>query len=245
MKGAGKLVKLSKRLETVVSFVTPGGTVADVGTDHGFVPIELVSRGLADGAIAMDVGAGPLLRAGEHIRRCGLEDRIEVRLCDGVAKLKAGEADTVIIAGMGGGLVIHILEEGRHLWKAVKHWILSPQSELDKVRKFLYGNGFDMVREDMVEDGGKYYTVMDAVFEGETLKSGKELTPIEYLYGPGLIEEKNPVLLRLLEREERQLSGIIRELSGQEGEKAAERRRELEETVREIRKILYGELSVE
>ena len=73
----------------------------------------------------------------------------------------------MVIAGMGGQLVIHILENGRRLWGDVRHWILSPQSELDKVRRFLYDRGFELAREDMVEDEGKYYTVMEAVYRGD------------------------------------------------------------------------------
>lgn len=159
-------MRLSKRLETVASFVGEGSRIADVGTDHGYIPIVLTERRKAAGAIAMDIGFGPLQRAVEHIRERGLEERIETRLSDGVQGLAPGEADTVIIAGMGGELVIHILEGGAHLWDAVQHWILSPQSELGKVRRFLEIHGFLIAKEDMVEEDGKYYTVMDVVRKG-------------------------------------------------------------------------------
>lgn len=213
--------------------------MADVGTDHGFIPIELVRRGVAERAIAMDIGAGPLERARNHIRRQGLEEKIETRLGDGVQKLSFGEADTVIIAGMGGQLIIHIIENGRHLWDSVDHWILSPQSEIDKVRKYLYRQGFQVVKEDMVEDEGKYYVVMDAVFCGEEERGGQELTEMEYLYGPRLIEEKNQVLAEFLEKEKRQLLEIVGELGKQTGEKARTRREELEEKIQKINTIKF------
>ena len=117
-------MKLSRRLEMVISFVEKGSRIADVGTDHGYVTIVLAERGLVDGGVAMDVKEGPLKRAREHIRQHGLDGVIEVRLSDGVKELGDEEADTVIIAGMGGELVIHILEDGRRLWEQVKHWIL-------------------------------------------------------------------------------------------------------------------------
>jgi len=233
-----EVVRLSKRLETVASFVKPGSRVADVGTDHGFIPIELVRRGVASGAVAMDVRPGPLGRAREHIRQYGLEGSIELRLGDGVEKLCPGEADTVVIAGMGGPLVVHILEHGRHLWGDVGHWVLSPQSELDKVRRFLHGNGFDIVKEEMVAEEGKYYTVMDAAFCGGRPGGREEMTEMEYLYGPRLIEGKNKVLLEFLKREERQLGRIAEGLWGKAGRNAEVRRGELERKIQGIRMVV-------
>ena len=102
-------MQLSIRMQAVADMVTPGGRIADIGTDHGYVPIYLVEQNKTDHAIAMDVRKGPLARAGENIVRFGCSDRIETRLSDGLAMLKPGEADTVIIAGMGGLLSIRIL----------------------------------------------------------------------------------------------------------------------------------------
>lgn len=215
-------MKLSKRLELVASFVKEGSTVADLGTDHGYIPIVLVERGVAGGAIAMDVRTGPLLRAREHIRLHGLEDRIETRLSDGARLLEPGEADTVVIAGMGGELVIHILEEGRHLWNSVDQWVLSPQSELWKVRRFLKEQGFLISREGMVEEDGKYYTVMEAV-RGEM----GEMTRAQLLYGKCLIQDKNPVLGDFLRKEEKQMKTIRGRLANQRSKAAARRLREL------------------
>lgn len=101
----------------------------DVGTDHGYVPIELAQRGIISHGLAMDVRKGPLERAKEHIRQYGLEDVIETRLSDGICQLQDHEADTVIVAGMGGELVIHILEEGRRFWdRSVTGFCLPSQS---------------------------------------------------------------------------------------------------------------------
>lgn len=233
-------MRLSKRLETVISFVAPRSRVADVGTDHGFIPIELVRRGTALWCCAMDVVPGPLMRAKEHIRQQGLEDKIDTRLGDGVDKLLSGEADTVIIAGMGGQTVIHILENGSRLWEDVDHWILSPQSEIHKVRRFLHSRGFVIVREDMTEDGGKYYTVMEAVYDRERAKAQGELTEAEYLFGPRLTAEKHEVLMEFLAGERRKLLGIVEELKGKDGEKAKERREKLEERLRCIEEAGAG-----
>lgn len=117
-------------------------------------------------ALAMDVRKGPLERAEEHVEEVGLSGKIELRLSDGLAKLKAGEADTVVIAGMGGKLTCRILEQGRHVWEnwseGKERLILSPQSEQDEVRHFLEKQGFSILREAMLTDEGKYYIVIEA-----------------------------------------------------------------------------------
>lgn len=227
-------MNLSKRLETVISFVKPQSRVADVGTDHGFVPLELVQRGIASSAVAMDVRPGPLSRAQEHIAQRGLQNRIETRLSDGVEKLMPGEADTVIVAGMGGELVIHILDEGRHLWGTVNHWVLSPQSELHKVRRYLWENGFVLEAETMLSEDGKYYTVMDAVpADGDS----EPLSEAEALYGPILIRDRSRVLAEFLEREAEVLKTILQGLEKQPGEGAAARRKELSEKLIQIQQI--------
>ena len=108
-------MQLSKRLSAVAEFVTPGGCLVDVGTDHGYVPIALLEQQKISSAIAMDVNRGPLERAREHIAQYNMGDYIETRLSDGLHALRAGEGDSLLIAGMGGGLTVRILSEGEPL----------------------------------------------------------------------------------------------------------------------------------
>lgn len=218
-------MKLSRRLETIASFVPEGSTVADIGTDHGYIPIHLVQEGKAKHAIAMDVRKGPLLRAQAHIHEAGLEAHVEVRLSDGLLKLEQNEADCVVIAGMGGELIIHILEEGRGLWEGIPHWVLSPHSELDKVRRFLEEQEFFTWRETMIKEEGKFYTVMGI---NRTNKAGeKDEREISYRYGRSLIESKDPVLKEYLKKEEEQLEQIMSGLSESQTEAAVRRMEEL------------------
>lgn len=218
-------MKLSRRLETIASFVLEGSTVADIGTDHGYIPIHLVQEGKAKHAIAMDVRKGPLLRAQAHIHEAGLEAHVEVRLSDGLLKLEQNEADCVVIAGMGGELIIHILEEGRGLWEGIPHWVLSPHSELDKVRRFLEEQEFFIERETMIKEEGKFYTVMGI---NRTNKAGeKDNREISYRYGRSLLESKDPVLKEYLKKEEEQLEQIMRGLSESQTEAAVRRIEEL------------------
>lgn len=182
-------MNLSIRLKAIADYVPQGCTVADVGTDHGHLPIWLLQQERNPKAIAMDVRSGPLSRAKQAVQTCGLSDKIELRLGDGVSALKPGEAQAVVIAGMGGGLVMKIMEEGAHMWDSVEHWVISPQSELDETRHFLEANGFAIARENMVFDAGKYYVIMDVV-RGIMHYD----TPEAYAYGEYLIREKHPVL---------------------------------------------------
>ena len=239
-------MNLSKRLETVASFVPRGSNLADIGTDHGYVPIFLAEQGVIGRALAMDVRKGPLMRAEEHIRAHGLTYKIDVRLSDGLEKLAPGEADCVVIAGMGGELMIHILEEGRLLWGSVQYWVLSPHSEPGKVRKFLERESFSIVRETMIKEDGKYYTVMGIISPqpenefcnggGKNCDSEEEAhgtkKEIDYRYGRILIQQKNPVLLEYLKKEEKTLRQLADSLAVKQTPASAARceeiRRELE-----------------
>ena len=163
-------MQLSQRLLAVADLASAGHCLADVGTDHGYIPIYLMEKGNYERAIAMDVRKGPLLRAEENRKSHGFEDRMDLRLSDGVAALREGEADTVVIAGMGGGLVIHILTEGAKVLKSVETLVLQPQSEFARVRDYLEKNEYRIEEEHMLCEDGKYYAMM-------RVKHGK-MTPL-------------------------------------------------------------------
>lgn len=233
-------MELSKRLKAVADMVETGAVLADIGTDHAYIPIWLVSRGLVPRAVAMDVNEGPLKRAQENIRQNGLEEKIETRRSDGFAVLVPGEADAAVIAGMGGGLTIRLLSEGMDVVRRLSECILQPQSEIDKVRTFLLEEGFSFIKEDLVEEDGKYYPMMKVrppVYPGNA--SGPEKwTDTELLYGRLLLTERHPVLREYLEREIRIKSGIIRSLEGNETGRAAQRIRELKNELEQAEKGL-------
>lgn len=151
-------MEMSARLKLIAGFVTEGYVVADIGTDHGYIPIWLIKADRIPRAIAMDIGKGPLERAQENIKQYGYEDRIETRLSDGLKELRENEADSVVIAGMGGPLIVSLLEAGKTALNTVKELILSPHTDIYLVRHYLIENGYDIVREEMVYDMGKYYT---------------------------------------------------------------------------------------
>ncbi|ADL33664.1 hypothetical protein bpr_I0922 [Butyrivibrio proteoclasticus B316] len=141
--------------------------VADIGCDHGYVSIYLVESGIASRAIAMDVRKGPLSGALNNIHDFGFSDHIKTRLSDGLKALEPGEADAIIIAGMGGKLMMRILEEGDPVALGVRFGVLQPQSDLDEFRKYLRDKGYVILDEKIVFDDGKYYFPMKVSFVGE------------------------------------------------------------------------------
>ena len=217
-------MQLSKRLSAVAEFVTPGSCLVDVGTDHGYVPIALLEQKKISSAIAMDVNRGPLERAREHIAQYNMGDYIETRLSDGLHALQAGEGDSLLIAGMGGGLTVRILSEGEPLLSGFRELILEPQSDIDRVRVWLLEHGFFLAQENFVEEDGKYYPILRAVHgEKEDLKAE------ELFYGPRLLENQNPVLKEYLQKQQKQNEMLIGQLSSNPWEKAAQRLCELKE----------------
>ena len=226
------MVKLSNRLLAVASFVTDGNILADVGTDHGYIPIYLLQEKRIPKAIAMDINAGPLERAKEHIAVYGLKDYIETRLSDGVAALTPGEVDTVLVAGMGGGLVMHILEEGKEVCRQAKELVLQPQSELERVRSYLWSNGYVILEENMVLEDEKFYPMMRVVYENVIdTENAKNL--LFCRYGKHLLEQRHSILKEYLEREEKLYAGILGNLTQTAvSEKTKERIEEVEAVLR-------------
>ena len=222
-------MELSKRLQAVADLVSPGLTVADVGTDHGYIPIYLMLTGKSTKAIAMDINKGPLERAKEHIEAYGLQEKIETRLSNGVAKLVPNEVECVVIAGMGGALTVQIMEEGKEVFKQLKEFILQPQSELYKVRKYLTEHSYQIVAEDMVLEDGKYYPMM-RVLQGED----RDYTDIELLYGKHLLKGQNSTLKAFLEKEEGKKKLILEKLNQEIGAHIEVRKSEIEEELRGI-----------
>lgn len=205
------MIKLSKRMEAVAAMVTPGYKICDVGTDHAYIPIYLVQSGANPSALAMDLREGPLSRADEHIRDYHLEDRIATRLSDGIEALQDWEADSLIIAGMGGEVVLHILKAFPEKCRHFKEMILQPQSDVDKVRRYLRENDFKIVDEDMILEDGKYYPMFKVVplSCGESWQKMKENARIVCdLYGPLLLRNGNPVLRKFLVKENKTLRSI-------------------------------------
>lgn len=226
-------MELSKRLQAVADLVTEGMTVADVGTDHGYIPIYLLQSAKSPKVLAMDINKGPLLRAEEHIAEHDLQSCIETRQSDGVQNLLPGEFDCVVIAGMGGALTIRILQNGERVFRSLKEFVLQPQSELWKVRQYLYEHGYCIIAEDMVLEEGKFYPMMK-VINGQA----SAYHTVELRYGKDLLEQKHPVLKVFLEKELCAKETILEKLKQKEGLHIEARSEKLKEELEEIRYAL-------
>lgn len=241
-------MQLSKRLQYVADFITPEYVLADIGTDHGFVPIYQVSHRGTPKAYALDINIGPLERADDHIAEAGLTDKIETRLSDGMHKLYAREAESILIAGMGGALMVKILSEGAHALDTAKELILSPHTEADMVRCFIKASDFVIDREGMVYDAGKYYVVLHArrALEGEKAKmyvddevqSGDNMLSEAWQayirYGKMLIHEKAEVFIEFLNKERNTYRNILERIKNNTTEEGIKRREEVEKLIKII-----------
>lgn len=245
-------VVLSERLKTVAGMAAVGNRVCDVGCDHGFVPIWLVQQGKSPWVLAMDLREGPLRAASEHVTAYGFKERIETRQSDGLHNYNIGEADTLICAGMGGGLMRKILEAEREKTDSFQELILQPQSEIEQFRRFLRESGYYIRDEEILFEEGKYYQVIRAVPGGNEEEAGcvrggaerksvpadhilwddisqEELCKLMDRYGPVLLQKRTPVFLSFLEREAAVYEGILENL----------RTRGLHE---EKRRVRYGQV---
>ena len=158
------IINISERLKCVSSLVNKGARVADIGTDHAYLPIYLVQNGISNKVYACDVRKEPLRRAKLHIDEYGLSDKITTQLCDGLKGINKGDVDTVTICGMGGKLMKNILKAGIDKLGDNTQLVLSAQSELRDFRKYLLEAGIYIKSEHMLLEDGKYYFIFDCVY---------------------------------------------------------------------------------
>ncbi len=151
------------------SMVRPGAALADIGTDHAYLPIWLAKQSRISRAIAADVRVGPLQKAQSNISRYHVQDTVSARLSDGLNAIFPTEADDIVIAGMGGEMIIKIIEEALWLKHEQKHLILQPMTSVEQLRVFLAGQGFKVLEERAVEEDARVYTVILAKYSEEKM----------------------------------------------------------------------------
>ena len=162
-------MELTPRLKKIAGLLPDKAkTLADIGTDHAYLPVYCLLNGICENAIAMDVNEGPLKRAEENTKKYNLEDKISLRLSDGIQKLKKGEADVIVIAGMGGLLIQKILEDGKDILTLGTKLILQPMIAQEELREYLFSNGYAIENEYVVSEGSKFYNIFCVTFGKET-----------------------------------------------------------------------------
>ncbi len=210
--------------------------VADIGCDHGYVSIYLASRHQCDTVIAMDIGSGPLSIARDNINKAGLSNKIQCRISDGLTALSPGEVDTVLIAGMGGGLIRDILKKSPDILKRVHTLVLQPQSEPELVRSAIWDMGFCIRDEVCCVDAGKYYIAICALPGDEQ----PPYTPEECVYGRKLLEREDPLYIEYLHAKKDKLELVFDSLREVDTDSARARCEDLGHDIDVIRRCLDG-----
>jgi len=245
------MVKLSKRLARIADKVPRDSRLADIGTDHALLPVALVEEGKIRYAVAGEINPGPLQAAEKQVREAGLSDNIRVRRGDGLAVLSPGEADVIVLAGMGGSLIAEILNAGFPKLSGVKRLILQPNIGGEWVRRWLADHQWALTEEDIVEEDGKIYEIMVADRMEEAAAYNRRLyrdrllcgsvaakRDILLLMGPHLIERPTEIWFRKWQGELAKMSMIIDQISLSGSEAAARKRAEMKHQANMIREVL-------
>ena len=197
--------KINDRLLTAIPFVRKGKRFADIGTDHAYLPIYLMGLGLISSAVAADINKGPLEKARENIEKYGYGESISTVLCDGLAKIDSDEVDDITIFGMGGELIVKIIDEAPWLKNYSKRLILQPMTHPEKLREHLLQNGFKIIGEALSLDRGKIYQTVCAEYDGVARK----LEPLALYFGEFILAHRSDLLIEFMSKEKQKLQRRI------------------------------------
>lgn len=211
--------------------VKGGGVLADVGTDHAYLPVWLIQNGIIDRAIACDIREMPLKNAYETVKKYKLEDRISLRLSDGLDALMPDEADEFVFAGMGGTLISNMMARAPWLKNKDKHIILQPQTKAWELRSFLCAEGYEILGERAVFEGRRVYIAMHAVYSG--VKTERESG---YMYIGELRNSPNGAAKEHLRR---QAKSVSLKIGGCRISGDAEKAELLSEILAQINEVIY------
>lgn len=220
----------------VAGFVEENAVLADIGSDHAYLPTYLVKKGVVEKAIAGEVVQGPYDSAVKNVRREQVADKITVRLANGLQAIQQEDGvDTVTIAGMGGPLIAKILEEGQVHLSTVKRLVTQPNIHAEAIRQWAVAHDWHIVDERILKEDHKIYEIV--VLE----KGAAKYKELELLLGPILMKEKNPVFQEKWQREIKQWKQILKSLEGASEEEAIQKKRnQLTTQIEVVEEVLKG-----
>ena len=216
-------IPLSDRLRACCNFISPGDRVADIGCDHGYLSIYLLTQGIASSVIASDINHGPLQSAKVNAEKFGVREKIAFYLSDGVQSIPH-EFDALVCAGMGADTMISILEAAPWLKNDQYRLILQCQSKRPMLRRYLSDNGWHIVRETLVKEGKFFYPIMEIIYE-----PGHSLTDAQCHITPALLADDSPLLPEFIRWVTDALEVAAKGLAHTGGEKYEEHCRILQE----------------
>jgi tRNA (adenine22-N1)-methyltransferase len=233
--------KLSDRLATVAKYVPQGAKIADIGSDHAYLPCHLAKNKVIRFAIAGEVAVGPYQSAQSNVQSEGLTDIISVRLGDGLAVLEPDEAECITIAGMGGSLITTILEAGREKLGSVSRLILQPNISAISIRKWFLENNWELISEEIIEEDEKIYEVLVGE-KGDPKKPYSTNLEMGLLFGPFLHQRKEEAFIKKWSREMRNWQRIYEQLEGASpSQETIDKRQELKEKIKMVEEVLRNE----
>ena len=226
-------MKLDKRLSVIGNFVPVGARLADIGTDHAYLPAALLQTGQIAYAVAADIAADPCKVALNTLQMYGVSGGSEVRQGSGLSVLQVGECDCIVVAGMGGATIVDILKADLQVARSAKRLILQPMVGAAAVRKFLLEQGFALVAEDLVEDGKFLYEIMVAEYQGQV----QTLPEAVLLIGPVLLKQRHPLLTWQFVRQKGILQRTLKEMQKSSVAVAGVKYQELQNLLYEMEKL--------
>ncbi|MBO1579158.1 MULTISPECIES: tRNA (adenine(22)-N(1))-methyltransferase [Bacillus] len=231
-------VKLSKRLEEVVREIPVGSTVADIGSDHAYLPCYTIINNIATKAVAGEVVDGPFRSAQATVAESGLQEKVDVRKGNGLAVITPGEVDVITIAGMGGALIRDILENGKEKLNGVTRLILQPNIAAHHIREWFVENGWELIHEKIIKEDGKIYEILVGE-KGDPLTPYHENKQAELFIGPFLMKEKSNAFVEKWENELKNFQNILKQLErATESEDTKAKRIEVVEKMKMIEEVL-------
>ena len=234
------MIKLSQRLQAIADMVPAGVKVADIGTDHGFLPCYLAQSGKAEQVIACDVNAQPLALAQKNIADYNVADKVSTRLGDGLAVIKPGEVDVVTIAGMGGALMIDILDASPMVVDRLKRIVLQPNVGAEAVRIWAEKNRWQIVAEELVKEND-IFSVIIVLEQG---RSDRFMSAVELYLGPKLLADHHPLLGLYISEEWEKTQHILEQLSKSDSEESRKKEKQLRQKWEDINGVIKCKLGV-
>ncbi|MDW7650638.1 MAG: class I SAM-dependent methyltransferase [Bacillota bacterium] len=229
-------MKLTPRLQAIAELVPPGSVVADIGTDHGYLPVYLLLEQISHRAVAADINPAPLEQARETVAAFNCLQKIDLRLGRGLDVIRDDdEIDTVVIAGLGGRTIAAILAEGKSKLNGVQRLILQPMSEAGYLRLFLAKHGFAIGQETLAMEGRHLYEIILAIPGKES-----ETDPFRLSLGPRLLEKKPPLFPVLIKEKIRKLRVVYRSLQKARRDDVKIKIREVERELHSLEEVLSG-----
>ena len=228
-------MKLTDRLLKIASLVSDGKKIADIGTDHGYIPVYLLKEGKVPFAVLADVNKGPLDNAHKEVIQNNLLDKVDLRLGSGIEILEIGEVEEVIIAGMGGILISELLEAKKEVAHNVEKLILQPMQAQEELRYYLLNNGYEILEEVLVREDFRIYEIIVAKYTGKNTIIEDE---IYYEVGIKLLENKDSLFNYFIEKKIKTYSSIVNKLEGKNGEAIDKKRKESEVAIKKLENLI-------